>query len=304
MKQVKQVGIGLLIVVAAMVVIALLGIDSRMTVVEYLETTDRWAEGSEIRIAVVADYHAEPYGSELSDAIASLKPDLVVIPGDMVHRKLPIENAYALSRELGAKYPTYFVTGNHDVRSPHYRELLQVMRDAGVVVLEGEWRDVEVEEGDILRIVGIDDPLAEREEQLDEVFAAIRESSGAGSNVEGSARSGAATEGVFTLLLAHRPERVSSYAQHPIDMALVGHAHGGQWRIPGLLNGLIAPHQGLFPKYAGGPYDIVRADGGNLKLIVSRGLARTTTWVPRIYNRPELLLVRIQGVNEAANKKR
>ena len=26
-----------------------------------------------------------------------------------------------------------------------------------------------------------------------------------------------------------------------------GHAHGGQWRLPGLLNGLFAPDQGLFP---------------------------------------------------------
>ena len=38
------------------------------------------------------------------------------------------------------------------------------------------------------------------------------------------------------------------------------------------LNGLYAPHQGLFPKYAGGRYDF---DGTTF--LVSRGLAREST---------------------------
>ena len=62
---------------------------------------------------------------------------------------------------------------------------------------------------------------------------------------------------------------------------------GGQWRIPGLINGLIAPNQGLFPKYAGGMYDL----GGGTAMIVSRGLARESTRVPRLYNPPELVVV-------------
>ena len=54
-----------------------------------------------------------------------------------------------------------------------------------------------------------------------------------------------------------------------------GHAHGGQVRIPGVLNGLYAPNQGWFPKLAGGAY----AQGGTT-LIVSRGLA-VRTRLPR-----------------------
>ncbi len=72
-------------------------------------------------------------------------------------------------------------------------------------------------------------------------------------------------------------------------MVLSGHAHGGQWRIPFLLNGLYAPNQGLFPKYAGGRYDYE-----NGTLIVSRGLARESTPMPRIFNRPELVIVDIR----------
>ena len=70
------------------------------------------------------------------------------------------------------------------------------------------------------------------------------------------------------------------------DLVLCGHAHGGQWRIPGLLNGLYAPHQGVFPDYAGGRYD-----SEDMTMIVSRGLSRETTMVPRIFNRPELVVI-------------
>ena len=56
--------------------------------------------------------------------------------------------------------------------------------------------------------------------------------------------------------------------------------------MPGLINGLYAPHQGFFPKYAGGEY---RFD--NTIMIVSRGLARESTRVPRIFNRPELVII-------------
>ena len=52
------------------------------------------------------------------------------------------------------------------------------------------------------------------------------------------------------------------------------------------INGLLAPDQGLFPPYAGGRYEL---EGGTL--IVSRGLARESTRVPRVFNRPELVII-------------
>ena len=51
----------------------------------------------------------------------------------------------------------------------------------------------------------------------------------------------------FRILLSHRPEQVELYDQMDVDLVVCGHAHGGQWRIPGLVNGVFAPGQGLMP---------------------------------------------------------
>ena len=99
-----------------------------------------------------------------------------------------------------------------------------------------------------------------------------------------------AEEGTFTLLMAHRPELIDKYAAAGFDLVVSGHAHGGQVRIPGLVNGLCAPNQGWFPKYAGGEYHL-----RSTTMIVSRGLSTQKQWyVPRVFNRPELLIVTVE----------
>ena len=67
---------------------------------------------------------------------------------------------------------------------------------------------------------------------------------------------------------------------------LSGHAHGGQFRFP-LIGGLVAPNQGLFPKYDAGLFT-----ENNTNMIISRGLGNSV--IPlRFNNRPELILVEL-----------
>jgi predicted MPP superfamily phosphohydrolase len=79
---------------------------------------------------------------------------------------------------------------------------------------------------------------------------------------------------------------MQSYLPYGFDLMLSGHTHGGQIILPGLLNGLYAPGQGFFPKFAGGRYEL-----DNMTLIIGRGLARKPLWLPRVFNPPELVLV-------------
>jgi predicted MPP superfamily phosphohydrolase len=81
---------------------------------------------------------------------------------------------------------------------------------------------------------------------------------------------------------------VEEYKKMKFDLILSGHAHGGQWRIPYLLNGFYAPDQGFFPEYAGGLYK----HSGSVH-IVSRGLCKSDV-VPRIFNPPELVVIDVE----------
>jgi len=92
----------------------------------------------------------------------------------------------------------------------------------------------------------------------------------------------------YKILLSHRPEHIHTYMNYDFDLILSGHSHGGQIRIPWLLNGLYCPNQGFLPKYAGGHYRIDATD-----FIVSRGLSFRKT-LPRVMNPPEVVVITIE----------
>ena len=240
-----------------------------------------------VRIALVTDLHACAYGEgqrELLDAIDAEKPDLILLGGDIFDDDLPDENAAVFLRGIGGKYPCLYVTGNHEYWSgaDSFAEKMAILAACGVTRLSGEAAAVEVN-GSRIAVCGVDDPDAwgGRGRFAEHTEGSFREQT--------AQAAGRAEDGAYTILLTHRPELRDIYCQYEFDLVLAGHAHGGQWRIPGILNGLWAPNQGLFPKHAGGRYE---QDG--TVMIVSRGLARESTRVPRWYNRPELVIIDLE----------
>ena len=97
-------------------------------------------------------------------------------------------------------------------------------------------------------------------------------------------------ENCFSILLSHHPELFPEYSLTNIDLVFSGHAHGGQFRLP-LLGGVVAPEQGLFPKYDAGVFT-----ENNTTVIVSRGLGNSIIPV-RINNSPEVVIVTIKTVD-------
>lgn len=76
------------------------------------------------------------------------------------------------------------------------------------------------------------------------------------------------------------------YVSEEVDLVLSGHAHGGQFRVP-FIGGIIAPNQGLFPKFDAGKYI-----KNNTTMIVSRGIGNSIIPV-RFNNRPEIVIVEL-----------
>ena len=150
-----------------------------------------------------------------------------------------------------------------------------MFRRYGVTVLAGTWSDLTVR-GETIRVFGVDDP---------EGFeAAPGEAVPAGWLEQWETCRAGLEEGMVSVLLSHRPELTELYRGSGFDLVVSGHAHGGQVRVPLLLNGLYAPNQGFFPQYAGGLYDL---DG--TALAVSRGLSISR--LPRVFNPPEAVVI-------------
>lgn len=272
----------LLSLLAVLLCLILPGFYNALKVVHFTVNADNVAQP--IRVALVADLHSCAYGEgqrELLEAIEKEAPDLLLLGGDIFDDQIPNDLAVAFLKGIQGKYPCYYVTGNHEYWSGKegFAEKMAILDSYGVIRLSGDVDTIEIK-GMKLNICGVDDPYA----WADNGFLIEYRDGSYREQVQRVAE--LAQNDHFTILLAHRPEMFSSYRQFGFDLVLSGHAHGGQWRIPGILNGVYAPNQGLFPAYAGGRYE----QNGTV-MIVSRGLARESTRVPRFYNRPELVVV-------------
>jgi len=229
-----------------------------------------------IKIVHVSDLHSALYGEgqkNLLDRINKYSPDLILLTGDIADASGKTENVLMFLRGI-TSYPTFYVIGNHEIPLVKKTSYLEDISSLGVVVLKDEVTEIEVN-GQKINIVGLDDIKQNKEkENFTKKISSLAEEC-----VDN-----------FTILLSHRPEYSEEYRSISSDgkkfnLILSGHAHGGQWRLPGILNGLYAPQQGLFPKYAGGIY-------GDREVfhIVSRGLGNRTG-VPRIFNPYELVFI-------------
>lgn len=270
----KRIRIGCIAALVAVLLLAAL--DSRLVIREYVIEAPEIA--SPIRIALVTDLHSCRYGENqrtLIDAVRGQDPDVVLLGGDIFDDVIDDANAETFIAGIAEHYPCYYVTGNHEYWSgaEGFAQKTAILDRYNIPALSGESRRLKIGKETII-LCGVDDLAGVGEVAFLQQLDAVNEATG---------------DGGFTVLLSHRPEYWEKYRKSNFDLILCGHAHGGQWRIPGLLNGLFAPNQGLFPQYAGGIYE-----HDDKTMVVSRGLARESTRVPRIFNRPELVIVELR----------
>lgn len=237
--------------------------------------------GKSIRIVLISDLHSHKHGknqSKIIDKIKSQNPDIIALAGDIADDKVPIEGSKIFLEKIKNIAPIYYVTGNHEIWSEDVDNIKETFKSYGVNVMENNYEELTVNGAKII-IAGVDDPQIRRlkrseygwNEEVYNSFLDLTESP------------------QFKILLSHRPEKVDLYNNLPFDMVLSGHSHGGQVRIPFILNGLLAPNQGFFPKYAGGMYEL-----DNFTLIVSRGVSFNLL-LPRVFNPPEVVVIDVVG---------
>ena len=267
-----------IIVFAVLLALLLPGFNNKLKTVNYTIESDKI--DSPVRIALITDLHSCKYGeneTELIEAIDSQHPDIIMLCGDIFDDQLSNDNTEIFLRGINGRYPIYYVTGNHEFWGgvDRYNDEMDVIDGLDITRLQGQIDTIEVN-GNTITVAGVDDydsHLVDSDLILENQFVDCYLNLSVDS---------------YNIILSHRPEYFDTYEAQDYDLALCGHAHGGQWRIPGILNGIYAPNQGLFPEYAGGLYH-----EDTTTMIVSRGLARESTRIPRLYNPPELVIIDI-----------
>ena len=229
------------------------------------------------RIAHISDLHNTSMGENnenLLDMLREAEPDIIAITGDLIDsRHTNVEVALQFAQEAMKIAPCYYISGNHEARVDEYDELKHGLIALGVIVLEDSKAEISIG-GETITLIGVHDPSF----QTDYLF-------GDSATVMNATLTELHTDGdSFTILLSHRPELFNTYVDSDVDLVLSGHAHGGQFRLP-LIGGLVAPNQGLFPKYDAGIYE-----EGSTYMIVSRGIGNSIVPI-RINNRPEVVLI-------------
>lgn len=220
-----------------------------------------------VKIAFLSDVHNSLYGkgqAELVEKIKEFGTDIVLFGGDLFDEHNGEDNSWALVDALKDEYPCFYAIGNHEgkTRKPEFYKA--EMKKRGITVLEDETTVIEVN-GRKLRICGMENIWDENAKtELDDIYS---------------------------ILLYHYPTELEELSKMGFNLVLAGHAHGGQWRVPFLINGVFSPDEWFFPKYAGGFYSENGTD-----MIVSRGLYKNISclWMPRIFNRPELVLITLK----------
>lgn len=230
------------------------------------------AELDGYRIVHVSDFHtgrqvSTSYLRSCMDRINTLKPDLIVVTGDLITGGLgdQIATAAGLVARLEAEDGTLVSLGNHDYHSwtpgrehPDVADrLAAAVNKVGARTLRNECRVIR-RGGSAVNIVGLDELLVNRCNP-EPAFASI-------------------ASGKPVIALSHNPESMGILRHWPVDVVLSGHTHGGQVCLP-VVGPLHLPIDNR--RYASG-----LIEEGDKRLYVTRGLGHL--WQVRFGCRPEI----------------
>jgi uncharacterized protein len=224
------------------------------------------------RLIHISDNHVTWWNAEyefqrIADMVQDLKPDMLVVTGDMVDHHPDYVNVFGKClSSVKPKYGRFAVIGNHDVYTGR-KAVADRMEENGFKMLRDECVDL-TGKGLKVQIAGVDDS------------GKGWTGSDPGDNKVNKILSGCGN-GNPVIFLSHRPSVWDEALKEGVDLTLSGHTHGGQWRLPfggpGLADLTFKQTTGLYEK-----------DGKYMN--VSNGTG-TVGWPYRLFCPPEITLI-------------
>lgn len=173
-----------------------------------------------------------------------LKPDIIVITGDLIDKGIGDGSAYTKSlAKLNAQYGVFAVSGNHEYYNYRFPVFLKIAKQTGIRVLQNE--NVMIADG--IQLAGVNDETAGGYNSEDnDLPKALK-----GIDLEKP-----------VILLVHQPFYTVPAKSQGVDLQLSGHTHAGQIPPMSIINYFVYryPH-GLYKE---GEYYIHTSGGTGL----------------------------------------
>lgn len=209
--------------------------------------------------------------NNIVDKVNEIKPDIVVLTGDLIDERLSYEKDILINclSKIEAKLGKFAVSGNHDIPLDDYN---YIIKESGFTSLDNKYELIYSKTSEPIIISGIgygDEDIGIKTEQYDKYISELKADD---------------IKPIYSILLVHEPDTVDNLDLNKYDLVLAGHSHGGQVRIP-FIGKLYTPEGAK--KYYDEYYKI-----NNTDLYISSGLG-TSMYKFRLFNRPSFNFYRI-----------
>lgn len=259
---------------------------SKNTVVLQYEEYETFKVEDPLRIFFLSDLHdfrSRKFEEELKRNTAKLKPDLIVMGGDMINSETS-DFSYLLNliKSLPGTVPIVYVPGNEELDNPNLEGLITELGKRSVYYLNRDYIELQLKNQSI-RLGGLYDysfaldgeATPDPNETNPQVSQFLKDFQKTGD---------------LKIMAHHRPDSFV-FSSEPdywnIDFTMAGHAHGGQVVLP-FKGGLWAPDQGWFPEYIHGKYQL-----DALTTFITSGISTGKEILPRFNNPMEIMVIDI-----------
>lgn len=210
-----------------------------------------------IKITQISDFHSNHLIDleKMRNEIEQFDPDFIVLTGDMIdYSGRELNTVFELFSTIAkSDKDIYFIHGNHETNHRLYKELRAEIERLGIIILENNSMTILVNDEKI-NLTGLKFYSQLRSnEEINQYQKSIKD-----LNLD-----------YYNILLLHSPNNIENLLNEKQDLVLSGHTHGGQLRLP-IIGPIIAPGQGLFPKYDKGIFKV-----NNTTLYIDSGLGNS-----------------------------
>ncbi len=253
-----------------------------------------------------SDLHGATYGVNnctLIDKIDSIKPDAIIIGGDMIvgdkkkYKWDCPENIAAIDllSNLCERYPVYYGFGNHETRTQNnkkfrvdFNSYLYRIENKNLHILCNKHEYVTIK-GTRFCIYGFEPDNSYYSKKRIKTITSEYVSQCLGESPDHK-RS-------IPLVISHNPDSFDAIANWDAEYVFAGHNHGGFIRLP-LIGGVIGSNYRLFPKYSAGIY---RHKQHRSTMILSKGLGSHSIKF-RLFNKPEIIVITFKSSQDVVFK--